>query len=277
MVRNILRWIYARARRTFWNLRRGRRCLRSVSGLSSKARVVRLVAESCALPDVEQPLARTAIAVHDARYGQDLWLRPRSTDLAAFDFVEERYHLPPEIDPPFDHIAVFGANIGIVLVDLAARFPEARLLAVEPYAQNAAVARRNLAPLGDRCTFVETAVWHEDAELELIWTEDAWGFNLARNVTAEERAEGTHFVKAIEAGALLDEFTGGRPVDFIFINIESAWYELLRHGEWTHNVRSLKVEIVDHYEEVVPLLESLGFRARLERLSWGGYGVATRP
>jgi FkbM family methyltransferase len=214
--------------------------------------------------------------VRDARYGQDVWLRPRSSDLAAFDFVEERYHLPPEVDPPVEHIAVLGANIGLLVIDLAARYPAARLLAVEPDPQNAALARRNLAPLGARCTFVEAAAWHETAELELSWTRDAWGFNLSRNVSAAERSRGSYLVEAVDVGVLLDEFTTGQPVDYVFVNIESAWYELLRHGAWTDNVRSLKIEIVDHFAEAVPMLQSLGYRAHLERLSWGAYAVGIR-
>jgi hypothetical protein len=51
---------------------------------------------------------------------------------------------------------------------------------------------------------------------------------------------------------------------------------MLHHGSWTRNVRSLKIEIVDHYDEAVLLLESLGYRAHLCRLSWGAYAVGTR-
>jgi FkbM family methyltransferase len=276
MVRDMLRRIEAWGRALVWNVRRGRRSIRRVRGLADRARLLRLYIEYSVLPERERPAARTAVTVHDARYGQDVWLRPRSSDLAAFDFVEERFHLPPQIDPPIEHIVVLGANIGLVLVDFAARYPATRLLAVEPDPENAAVARRNLAPLGDRCTFAEAAAWYEDGELELSWTRDAWGFNLSRNVTPEERARDTQVVRAVDAGALFDAFTAGRPVDYVFVNIETAWYEMLHHGSWTRSVRSLKIEIVDHYDEAVPLLESLGFQAHLERLSWGAYAVGIR-
>jgi FkbM family methyltransferase len=276
MMRDIVRRIEARSRALVWNARRGRRSIRRGAGLADKARLLWLYVAYSVLPEREHPAARTAVTVHDDRYGQDVWLRPRSSDLAAFDFVDTLHHLPPEIDPPLDHIAVLGANIGLLLIDFAARYPAARLLAVEPDPENAALARRNVAPLGDRCTFVEAAVWYEDAELELSWTRDAWGFNLARNVTAEERARGTHVVRAVEVGALFDAFTAGQPVDYVFVNIESAWYELLRHGTWADNVRSLKIEIVDHFDEAVPMLQSLGYQAHLDRLSWGAYAVGIR-
>jgi FkbM family methyltransferase len=275
MVVDILRRIYDKTRVLIWNTKRGFRCMRRVSGVGSMARVMRLVIENSLLAERDEPPARSAIAVR--AYGQDVWLRPRSTDLASFDFSGWVYHLPPpDIAPPIEHIGVFGANVGSVLIDLAARYPTARLLGVEPEPENAVLARRNVAPLGDRCTFVEAAVWWEDAELEFRWTQDAWGFNLSRNVDPGERAGGSYFVKAVDAGALLDEFTRGQPVDFLFVNIETAWYEMLHHGEWTRSVRSLKVEIVDHFDEAVPLLESLGYQAHLQRLYWGAYAVGRR-
>jgi hypothetical protein len=60
------------------------------------------------------------------------------------------------------------------------------------------------------------------------------------------------------------------------VNIESAWYELLGNGDWTTNVTCIKVEIQDHYDEAVPMLERLGFRAHLERLPWGAFAIGTR-
>ncbi len=81
---------------------------------------------------------------------------------------------------------------------------------------------------------------------------------------------------AIDAGKLLGGFSGQAPVDYLLVNIESAWYEMLKHGEWTQNVRCIKIEIQDHYDEAVPLLEALGYQARLEWLNWGAFAVGIR-
>lgn len=48
---------------------------------------------------------------------------------------------------------------------------------------------------------------------------------------------------------LREKFSGGAPIDYLLVNIESGWYELPRHGGWTRNVRSLKVEIRMRYDE----------------------------
>jgi len=66
---------------------------------------------------------------------------------------------------------------------------------------------------------------------------------------------------------------GPTTIDFLLVNIESAWHELLQHGEWARNVRCVKIEIQDHYDDAVPLLERLGFEARLD---WGAFAIGIR-
>jgi hypothetical protein len=38
-------------------------------------------------------------------------------------------------------------------------------------------------------------------------------------------------VDALDAGRLLAEFAGPAAINYLLVNIESAWYEMLRHGE----------------------------------------------
>lgn len=248
-----------------------------VDGLRSRMRMLRLTAESLLGRETDQPPAAAAVPVLAREISaQPVWLRLHSRDRAAFEFLDGRHHLPPpELAGPPARIAVFGANIGLVLAELAVLYPEASLLGVEPDPENAAVARRNLAHLGARCEIVEKAVWWEAGRIEVAWGRDAWGYDL-RGAAPDQDPGSVRTVEAVDAAALLDRFTGGAPLDHLLVNIESAWYEMLRHGDWTRNVRSIKIEIQDHYDEAVPLLIGLGYRARLERLPWGAFAVGVR-
>ncbi|MGP7996277.1 MAG: hypothetical protein ACLPKI_02910 [Streptosporangiaceae bacterium] len=249
--------------------------IRRVSGLRSKALMTWLVAGEIFRAERDQPAAGTAVPVRVTDLGgRAVWLRPRSSDRAALEFLYLDHHLPPaELAGPPGHIAVFGANIGLLLGDLAARYPGARLLGAEPDRDNAALARRNLAHLGDRCSLRETAVWYRNERLTLSWAPDAWGQILADRARS---GTGTLQADAVDAGQLLGAFSGPAPVDYLLVNIECAWYEMLKHGAWTRNVRCIKIEIVNYYDEAVRLLEALGFRARLERLDWGAFAVGIR-
>jgi FkbM family methyltransferase len=201
----------------------------------------------------------------------------------ALEFLHYGHHLPPPgLGGPVRHAAVFGANIGLLAADLATRYPQARVLVVEADHDNAVLARRNLAHLAGRCTLEETAVWHRDETLTLAWVPDAWGQAVTGPATGHEpgRRTGSRHVDAVDAvdaGDLLAAFTGSAPVDYLLVNIESAWHEMLRHGQWTQNVRSIKIEIQDHYDEAVPMLETLGSQARLQPLSWGAFATGIRP
>jgi FkbM family methyltransferase len=249
--------------------------------------MARLVVAEAFQAERARPSARKAVPVRvKSMNGRVVWLRPRSSDRAAFEFLYQGYHLPPESTGPVARIAVLGANIGLLLGNLADRYPNARLLGVEPDPDNATLARRNLAHLGARCTVLEAAAWHRDEQLTLSWDADAWGQTLARSpdrggaataaLQVDAVAAGPLRVDAIDAGRLLDMFGNQGPIDYLLVNIESAWYEMLKHGEWTRNVRCIKIEIQDHYDEAVPLLEALGYRAQLRRLHWGAFVTGIR-
>jgi FkbM family methyltransferase len=258
-----------------------RRSIGRVSGLGSKTTMTRLLAAEAVLGERDQPAAQTAVPVRVTELGGSVvWLRPRSRDRAALEFLHKGYHLPPPgLTEPVRHAAVFGANIGLLAADLANRYPQARVLGVEADHDNAELARRNLAHLASRCTLIEAAVWHRDETLTLAWEPDAWGHAVTGPSTGNGSGPGTGTkqIEAVDARDLLAGFAGSAPVDYVLVNIESAWHEMLRHGQWTAGIRSIRIEIQDHYEDAVPMLEALGFQAGLQRLSWGAFVTGVRP
>ncbi len=270
-----------------------RRSIGQVSGFGSKTTMTWFAVAEAVLGEQYQPAAGVAVPVRVRQLGGNVvWLRPRSRDRAALEFLHHGHHLPPpELTGPVRRAAIFGANVGLLLADLASRYPQARLLGVEADADNAVLARRNLARLGDRCTVKEAAVWHRDETLTSDWVPDAWGQLVAgpgglnghdgRNGCGGHSdagsGGGTRHIHAVDAGKLLTDFAGPLPVDYLLVNIETAWYDMLRHGQWTDNIRCIKIEIQDHYDEAVPLLEALGYRARLQRLDWGAFVTGVRP
>jgi len=147
---------------------------------------------------------------------------------------------------------------------------------VEPDHDNAVLARHNLARLGERCTLREVAVWYRDETLAVRWEPDAWGQIVTGLSAPQGTAADGEQVEAVDAGRVLSDFAGEAPIDYLLVSIETAWYEMLRHGDWAKNVRCLKIEIQDHYDEAVPLLEALGYQARLQRQQWGAFATGIR-
>jgi FkbM family methyltransferase len=271
----------AAARRAWQRIHslRYRQSIARVTGLGSKATMSRMLTAEAFLGERHQPTADTAVPVRVPKLGGNVvWLRPRSSDRLALEFVDSGHHLPPAgLSGPVGHIAVFGANIGLLMADLADRYPQARVLGVEADHDNAVLARRNLAHLRGQFILQETAVWYRDETLSFTWDPDAWGQIVTGPVPGYGSAAKAQHIDAVGAADLLAAFTGPAPVDYLLVNIESAWYEMLRHGRWTANVRCIKIEIQDHYDEAVPLLEALGYRAQLQRLDWGAFATGIKP
>ena len=159
------------------SLRYRLRSVGRVCGLRGKAVMVWLVAGEVFGGVRAEPAAGSAVRVRVRGLGgRGVWLRPGSSDRAALEFLFLGYHLPPAgLAGPVERVVVFGANIGLLAGDLAGRYPGARLLGVEADGDNAAVARRNLAYLGGRCSLVQAAVWYRDERLGLCWEADALG------------------------------------------------------------------------------------------------------
>ena len=242
----------------------------------SRPRMASLVASTLLAPEARRPSARSARPVRVPDHDGALYLRPRSRDVLALQFVfTEGHHLPPaELDGPVERIAVFGANIGLPMADLADRYPGARLLGIEPDADNVRLARANLAGIADRASVVEAAVWHTAGTLSLGWETDAWGLS----VSPAEEGDGVEtVVEAVAAADVVDGFADDGPIDYLLVNIEGGWYDLLAHDAgWARSVRCIKVEIQDRSDEAVALLEGLGFDTEIERLPWGAFVTGIR-
>lgn len=96
-----------------------------------------------------------------------LWARAGTSDAATFDevFLSKEYNLPfPDFEPT--HILDLGANVGYASVYFAARWPAARILAVEPSPQNLALLEKNAQPWG-RITTVQAAVWSHATTMQI--------------------------------------------------------------------------------------------------------------
>lgn len=243
-----------------------------------------LVAGTLFAPETRRPTARSARRIRVTRLGRDVFLRPRSRDILALQFVfSEGLHLPPpELTAPIERIAVFGANIGLPMADLAQRCPTAQLLGVEPDADNARLARANLEAVADRATVVEAAVWHSAGRIRLGWEPDAWGLTATPEETPAPGdaagAEPMTVVDAVSASDVVARFAGEGLIDYLLVNIEGGWRELLAHNTgWAASVRCLKVEVQDDYDDAIAVLARLGFETRLERLPWGAFAIGYRP
>jgi FkbM family methyltransferase len=209
--------------------------------------------------------------------GEPFRLRPSTSDIHAFgDRFIDFFHLPPaELrDEELRTIVDLGANIGVSLAALAVRYPEARLLGVEADADNAALARANVAPWSDRCTIRHAACWDRSADLVVEGTE-ASGFSV------REATPGDPDSMRTVRGESLDTLLPDGPIDYVLMEVERTERRLItRNTDWAERVRSIRVECYPDGDyrlaETLADLAALGFRARGEPNPFGGYALGVR-
>jgi FkbM family methyltransferase len=211
--------------------------------------------------------------------GRVLHLRPRAPDTGAIVrnyITSER----PFADRDLRRICELGSYVGVALAGFAVRYPDARLLGVEADPANAALAGRNLAQFGDRCTIVHAAVWDRDAEL--VIEGDRADLLFVREAHAQDPPDATR-VPARTVGTLLGEHMPERdgPIDFMQMSLEGAESRALAGDtSWIERVRSIRVEIHPEVgfdaDTCLAALRRFGFDAWIEPGSAGRHALGVR-
>jgi len=205
------------------------------------------------------PLTATRVSVRIPGTGHEVSLRLRGSDYAAFAqvFLAREYDSPnlPETAPT---IVDLGANIGLASVFFGLRYPDARILAVEPDAGNFAALTANTAPLHGRIRCQRAAAWHQDGEINLH-TEDAAGQPLLPWAVQVSETPGQGRVKSCTVPTLLglSAFAGA---DILKVDIEGAELEIFSHNAWAWLPR-VKLIIVETHDRFRPGSEAAVRRA----------------
>ena len=190
--------------------------------------------------EVQQSLRRPVIAFRHRDLPAAIHLRHHSCDISVFEAVMIAAELDFDLAAPPRVIVDAGANVGLTTLDLSRRFPAARILAIEPAADNVALLRRNVGHLPN-VTILQTALWSHDTRLRIENPHGAaWAYRCVP--AAPDDPDGFDAVTLDTALA-----RAGLPAaDLVKIDIEGAETELFRApGNWRDAVTTLAVEIHD--------------------------------
>jgi FkbM family methyltransferase len=167
-----------------------------------------------------------------------LHLRAGTSDLYMFEevFLDGEYELETTLEPKL--ILDVGANAGFASVYFANRFPDARILAVEPDPSNVATLRRNVA-LYRNVEVIEGAVWWESTTLSLDDQGDKSGIQVR---------PGDGGVRAMTIDEILAH-AGATHIDILKLDVEGAEKELFEHDPaLVSKVSILLIELHDRFK-----------------------------
>jgi FkbM family methyltransferase len=157
---------------------------------------------------------------------QFAWVR------AAYEATLARGDIPLIID--------CGANNGLTCLYYAHHLPKARIVGIEPSAENVAIARKNTADL-QLVEILEAAV-NDTPGRFIIENPDAEAFAF---ITKEADADAVGGIEAVTITGILERFGASRAL-IVKVDIEGAEHELFRsHTSWLDHTDLLTVETHD--------------------------------
>lgn len=200
-----------------------------VAGLISAIR--EKVTGAPAVSEVRRPEVRSAF-----------FLRPLSTDVAAFVqvFVKNEYDF--DVVSPPRVIVDAGANIGLAAIYFANKYPQAKIIAIEPEESNFAMLRKNAAPYPN-IVAVQAALWGSNEEIDLVDPgRGKWGF-MTRAGPGSGPVAACHKVPGMTVDRIMADH-GLERIDILKIDIEGAEREVFRDSSsWIGKVDALIVEL----------------------------------
>jgi FkbM family methyltransferase len=171
--------------------------------------------------------------------------RRGTTDLAVFEqvFLHESYGVlgdPPGVGLVLD----CGANVGYSAAYMLSRWPNARIIAVEPDPDNFALLRRNLAPFGGRVTALQAGIWSHTCGLVMAESAYRGGGAWARQVRDAAPGEVAE-LRGVDIGSLLAT-SGYDRVSVLKMDIEGAECVVFSADcAWLDRVDLLAIELHD--------------------------------
>jgi FkbM family methyltransferase len=169
-------------------------------------------------------------------------LRLGTTDVAAFEhvFIQNEYGFSFARQPSI--IVDAGANVGMSAAYFSLRYPNAKIVAIEPEPSNFDILCKN-AKLFTKIIPINAALWSHNGAVQL---KDGGGGHWGTRVTeASARSEGS--IRCVSLRALLEELRIDW-VDLMKVDVEGAEYEIFEDSSsWISRVGFICAELHDRF------------------------------
>jgi FkbM family methyltransferase len=180
--------------------------------------------------------------------------------------IHEVYSCIPKHVSQCDYILDLGANIGFATTYLCARYPNAKVFAVEPNAGNLELFVHNTRELSasGRCRSSQLAAWSETMLLRLEMT-DPLAFDSCRTSDLEEASMQDDCEEVLGVSiAELFRRTGFPRIDLVKIDIEGAECQVFKGDlAWLEQTGALAIEFHGDARQSTKfdqLMEAHGFK-----------------
>jgi FkbM family methyltransferase len=187
----------------------------------------------------------TEITAHPPGVQSPVHIRVRTSDASVYGEIllqgEYGFNLPFSPKTVVDA----GANIGMAAIFFAHRYPEAKIIAIEPEASNFDVLVRNTQPYPSIIP-LQAALWNRDGEISV--SEPGPGSGVSGNWGCFAHEGMGVKVRAMTMRTLMKEMQLDF-VDLLKVDIEGAEKEVFEACDWMGQVRCLMIELHDRFKQ----------------------------
>jgi FkbM family methyltransferase len=180
-------------------------------------------------------------------YVHPVWGRLGSSDLLVLDqiFIQQEYAPLDSMMPAPKWMIDCGANVGYSSIYFLNRYPDLKLIIVEPNIDNLSLCRKNLASYSNQIQIIHKGVWSRPASLVLSGA--GWSTQV-REAAGQETPD----IEATDIPSLLAQIPDGE-VDLLKIDIERSELSVFGHPHtaWLSKVRNIVIELHDEQCEAV--------------------------
>jgi FkbM family methyltransferase len=202
-------------------------------------------------PKAPLPFRKKACPVYKKGVSEPFFLRLGSSDWRVLHqlYIENEYDTLLKYDLGKPQLIVdLGSNIGLSLRLWREHFPDARVLAVEPDANNMRILRMNY-PEGEsgKAILVQACVLGHVRSVQLEKGAGEWGYSVKDATSDVQDSQNT--IAAFTMPDLLQRHLSGAVIDLSKCDIEGTEAELFRNcGAWLRKVRFALVELHGNYK-----------------------------
>jgi FkbM family methyltransferase len=194
-------------------------------------------------------LAETVISFMDGNivkivksgYKFPIYVRNGTTDVLVYKSIIEDVEYDFLVEKEPEVIIDAGANIGLASVFFANKYPNAKIIAIEPEESNFGMLEKNATQYSNIYT-VKAALWNSICELDLFGGYGDWGFRLGMD-KKESRMKKQNLTKTVTIEKIIKDFDIDK-IDILKIDIEGSEREVFNSSSaWINKVNSIITEL----------------------------------
>jgi FkbM family methyltransferase len=186
---------------------------------------------------------KTANSIQFSFLNQPVFFRGIYSDYAMFEqiFIEKQYQLPITINA--QSIIDLGANVGYASVYFANKFPNAKIISLEPEKNNHATAATNTKNYAN-ITLIHGAIWDKSEDINLVDN------GLGEAGYMVEKGSGDNIIRGYTVDEIM-QLMNTTLIDILKIDIEGAEKEIFEsnYENWIPNTKIIIVETHDRYRK----------------------------